>query len=269
MGSTRAGFLRLQPNDPIGSFETEMTETHTLTAQPRERAGKGAARRDRRAGRVPGVIYGAGKEPALFTVDPGTLDRELNAPGFFTRLFELQLQGRKGKQLAICRDLQFDPVTDRPIHLDLLRVQASTEVTVQVPVHFVNEEESPGIERGGVLNIVRHEVEMIARADNLPDYLEVDLTGLEINDSVHISMVSVPEGARPTIEDRDFTIATIAAPSAVRAEAAEEQEAAEEETAEGEAPEGAEEGSAEEGSSADPGGDEQSGGDGGDETKGE
>ncbi|MBK1669406.1 hypothetical protein CKO28_15310 [Rhodovibrio sodomensis] len=239
-----------------------MTETHTLTAQPRERAGKGAARRDRRAGRVPGVIYGDGKDPSLFTIDPGTLDRELNAPGFFTRLFEIQLKGKRGKQLAICRDLQFDPVTDRPIHLDMLRVSAKTEVTVQVPVHFINEEECPGMERGGVLNVVRHEVEMIARADNLPDYLEVDLTGYEINDSIHISQVDVPEGARPTIDDRDFTIATIAAPSAVRAEAAEEQEA------EAETAEAGEEAPAEQGS-GEGSGDESSGGDQGDENKGE
>lgn len=242
-----------------------MTETHTLTAQPRERAGKGAARRDRREGRVPGVIYGAGKEPNLFTIDPGTLDRELNSPGFFTRLFEVQLKGKRGKQLAICRDLQFDPVTDRPIHLDMLRVSAKTEVTVQVPVHFINEEECPGIERGGVLNVVRHEVEMIARADNLPDYLEVDLTGYEINDSIHISQVNVPEGARPTIDDRDFTVATIAAPSAVRAEAAEEQEAAEAEAEEGEEA-AAEEGSGEE--SGEGSGDAESS-EGGDENKGE
>jgi large subunit ribosomal protein L25 len=246
-----------------------MTETHTLTAQPRERAGKGAARRDRREGRVPGVIYGDGKDPSLFTIDPGTLDRELNTPGFFTRLFEIQLKGKRGKQLAICRDLQFDPVTDRPIHLDMLRVSAKTEVTVQVPVHFINEEQSPGIERGGVLNIVRHEVEMVARADNLPDYLEVDLTGYEINDSIHISQVEVPDGARPTIEDRDFTIATIAAPSAVKAEAAEEQEAAEAE-AEAEEAEGAEEGSGEEtGGEEASGGDESSGGEASGENKGE
>jgi large subunit ribosomal protein L25 len=246
-----------------------MTETHTLTAQARERAGKGAARRDRREGRVPGVIYGAGKEPNLFTIDPGTLDRELSTPGFFTRLFEVQLKGKRGKQLAICRDLQFDPVTDRPIHLDMLRVSAKTEVTVQVPVHFINEEESPGIERGGVLNVVRHEVEMVARADNLPDYLEVDLTGYEINDSIHISQVAVPDGARPTIDDRDFTIATIAAPSAVKAEAAEEQEAAEAEAEEGEEA-AAEEGSGEESGGEDSsGGEESSGGDEGDENKGE
>jgi large subunit ribosomal protein L25 len=223
-----------------------MSDTQTLTAQPRERAGKGAARRDRRANRVPGVIYGGGKDPVMFTLHPGVLDRELGKQGFFTRLFEIELEGKKGKQLAICRDIQFDPVTDRPIHLDMLRVSAKTEVTVQVPVHFTGEDESPGLERGGVLNIVRHEVEMVARADNLPDYIEVPLAGLEINDSAHISMVTLPEGARPTIEDRDFTIATIAAPSAVKAEAAEEQEAAEAE-AEGEEAEAAAEGEAESG----------------------
>jgi large subunit ribosomal protein L25 len=259
----RAGFSRFTTPRAIRSIATTMTETHTLTAQPRERAGKGAARRDRRAGRVPGVIYGGGKEPSLFTIDPGTLDRELNAPGFFTRLYEIQLKGKRGKQLAICRDLQFDPVTDRPIHLDMLRVSAKTEVTVQVPVHFINEEQCRGMERGGVLNIVRHEVEMVARADNLPDYLEVDLTGYEINDSIHISQVTVPEGARPTIEDRDFTIATIAAPSAVRAEAAEEQEAAEAEAEEAEAGSGADSG-AEESADAESAGDGESG-----ETKGE
>ena len=192
-----------------------MADTQSLKAQPRERAGKGAARRDRREGRVPGVIYGAGKEPSLFTIQPGVLDRELGKQGFFTRLFEIQLEGQKGKQLAICRDLQLDPVTDRPIHLDMLRVSATTEVTVSVPVHFIDEEESPGLERGGVLNIVRHEIEMVARADNLPNYIEISLKGLEINDSAHISMVELPDGARPTIDDRDFTIATIAAPSAV------------------------------------------------------
>lgn len=226
-----------------------MTETHVLKAQPRDRAGKGAARRDRREGRVPGVVYGAGKEPTLFTITPGWLDRELNKPGFYTRLYEIQLEGQKGKQLAICRDLQLDPVTDRPQHIDMLRVSAKTEVTVSVPVHFIDEEESPGLERGGVLNIVRHEVEMVARADNLPSYIEVSLKGLEINDSAHISMVELPDGARPTIEDRDFTIATIAAPSAVRAEEAEAQEAAEAE-AEGEDAEGEE---------APEGGDEESG----------
>ncbi|RDD62647.1 50S ribosomal protein L25/general stress protein Ctc [Ferruginivarius sediminum] len=201
-----------------------MSESHVLEAQQRERAGKGAARRARRNGRIPGVIYGAGKDPVLVTFDPGTLDREIyQKPGFFTRLYDIRVEGVRGKQLAICRDLQLDPVTDRPRHLDFLRVSAKTEVTIEVPVHFTGEEESPGLKRGGVLNVVRHTVEMLCRADNMPAYIEVPLAGLEINDSAHISSVKLPEGARPTIEDRDFTIATIAAPSAVKAEAAEEQ----------------------------------------------
>lgn len=210
-----------------------MTETHTLEAQPRERAGKGAARRDRRNGRIPAVIYGAGKEPRMITLDPGTLDREVYKPGFFTRLYDIRLPGQKGKEVVLARDLQLDPVTDRPIHLDFLRVSAKTEVTVAIPVHVVGEEQSPGLKRGGVLDMVRHEVEMFCRADNIPAYLEIDVSGMDINDSVHISMVDVPEGARPTIEDRDFTIASIAAPSGLKAEiAAEQAEAAEEAEAE-------------------------------------
>lgn len=209
-----------------------MTETHRLDAQPRTRAGKGAARRDRRNGRVPAVIYGASKDPVTITVDPGALDREVYRPGFFTRLYDLRVEGTRGKELAICRDLQLDPVTDRPIHLDFLRVSPKTEVTVQIPVHFIGQEESPGLQRGGVLDVVRHEVEMLCRAEAIPAFIEISLKGLDLNDSAHISSVEMPEGARPTIDDRDFTIATIAAPSALKSEqreAEEGEEAAEEE----------------------------------------
>lgn len=205
-----------------------MTETHKLEAQLRERAGKGAARRDRRNGRIPAVVYGAGKDPVMVTFDPGTLDREVYKPGFFTRLYDIRVPDKKIKEMAICRDLQLDPVTDRPIHLDFLRVSATTDVTINVPVHFVGEEESPGLKRGGVLDIVRHDIELLCQADRIPSHVEVDVSGLDLNDSVHISMVSIPEGARPTIEDRDFTIASIAAPSGLKAEIAEEQAAAEE-----------------------------------------
>lgn len=215
-----------------------MAETFTIEAQPRERAGKGAARADRRAGRVPGVVYGAKKEPNLITVSPSLLDRELYKPGFFTHLFEIKVEGSKARQLAVCRDVQFDPATDRPIHIDFLRVAADTEINVNIPVHFINEEESPGLERGGVLNVVRHEIEFLCRADSIPSAIEADLTGLDINDSIHIGEVKLPEGVRPTVE-RDFTIATIGAPSAVKAEIAEEQAAAEAE-AEAEEAEGEE-----------------------------
>lgn len=211
-----------------------MTETHRLEAQVRERAGKGAARRDRRAGRVPAVVYGAGKDPAMINLDPGTLDREMSKQGFFTRLYDIRVPGQRKRELALVRDLQLDPVTDRPIHLDFLRVSPKTEVTVNVPVHVIGEDDSPGLKRGGVLDMVRHDVEMLCRADNIPGYLEIDVSGLDINDSVHISMVDVPEGARPTIEDRDFTIASIAAPSGLKAEIAAEQAEAEEGEAEAE-----------------------------------
>ena len=198
-----------------------MTETHRLEAQTRTGAGKGAARRDRRAGRVPAVVYGGNKNPALITLEPGDLDREIfKKPGFFTRLYDIRVDGKKSKELAICRDLQLDPVTDRPIHLDFLRVSSKTDVTIQVPVHFVGHEDSPGLHRGGVLDVVRHEVEMVCRADNIPPYIEVNLKGLDVNDSAHISSVALPEGARPTIGDRDFTIASVAAPSGLKAEIA-------------------------------------------------
>ncbi len=222
-----------------------MSDTIALPAEPRERVGKGAARAVRRAGRVPAVIYGDRKDPLTISLDPRDVDRELHRPGFFATLYDVEVGGKKHRVLP--RDVQLDPVSDRTVHVDFLRVAQDTEVTVNVPVNFVNEEESPGLKRGGVLNIVRHEIEFSCRADAIPQQIELDLTGLEIGDSVHISMVKLPDGVTPTITDRDFTIATVAAPSAVKAEAAEEQAAAEGE--EGEAPAGeeaAEEGEGEE-----------------------
>jgi large subunit ribosomal protein L25 len=140
---------------------------------------------------------------------------------------------------VLARDVQLDPVKDLPIHVDFLRVSATTEVNVDVPVHFVNQEESPGLERGGMLNVVRYTLELVCKADSIPESVEVDLTGLEIGDSVHISQVALPTGVRPAIEDRDFTVASVAAPSAIKEEAAEEQAAEEaeeeEEEFEGEA----------------------------------
>ncbi len=207
-----------------------MAEIVTMPAQPRERAGKGPARATRRAGRVPGVIYGAKQDPLMISMDPRDLLRGLKTGSFLATVYELDVGG--GKERVLPRDVQFDPVSDKPLHVDFLRVSAATEVTVDVPVEFLNEEESPGLKRGGLLNIVRHEIEMECRADSIPQHIEVDLTGLDIGDSVHISMVKLPEGVRPTIDDRDFTIATIAAPTVVRDEAEEAAAAAAE--AEGE-----------------------------------
>ena len=194
-----------------------MPEIITLSAEPRERAGKGAARAARRAGRVPGIIYGDNKEPMLISLEPRELSRALAKRGFFATLVDVKVDGAVHRTLP--RDVQVHPATDAPMHVDLMRVGSHARVTVAVPVVFTNPEMSPGIRRGGILNIVRHEVELNCPVDNIPDQLVVELNGLEIGDSVHISRVIIPEGCRPTIAERDFTIASIASSSAVREEA--------------------------------------------------
>jgi len=204
-------------------MEDEMVDSPQLSIELRERAGKGAARSTRRAGRVPGVIYGAKQEPLLISLDPRELSRELHKIGFFATLFNLQLDGSSHRVLP--RDVQFDPVSDKPLHVDFLRVSSDSKVVVQVPVEFTNEVKSPGLKRGGVLNIVRHEIELRCAVDAIPRTIVIDLDGLDIGDSIHISHVKLPENVRPVIE-RDFTVASIAAPSAVRAEALEAQAAA-------------------------------------------
>lgn len=221
-----------------------MNDISNIPAAARERAGKGPARAARRAGQVPAVIYGAKKDPAMINLEERRIVKELHSPGFFARLFDLEVGGKKDRVLA--RDVQFDPVSDRPIHIDFLRVSAATNVTVSVPVNFLNEEDCPGLTGGGVLNVVRYEIEVNCRADAMPQQIDVDLTGIEVGDGVHISMVTLPDGVEPTITDRDFTIATIAAPvkslEEEEAEAAEAEEGAIEEGAdeetEGEATEG-------------------------------
>ena len=190
----------------------------TLTAQKRERAGKGAARAVRNAGLVPGVIYGDKQPPTMFAIDPRQLLAQMARPGFWTHQFEIEIDGET--QLTMCQDLQVHPVTDRPIHVDLLRIRADSVVTVEVPVRFVNEEASPGLKRGGVLNVVRHEIEVVCAANAVPEVLIADLIGLEVGDSLHISAISLPEGVKPTITDRDFTVATVVAPSGLKSEEA-------------------------------------------------
>ncbi|MCG8356522.1 MAG: 50S ribosomal protein L25/general stress protein Ctc [Kiloniellales bacterium] len=208
-----------------------MADVHSLAAELKERAGKGAARAVRRGGRVPAVIYGAKKDPVMISLDPRDVSREVNSGGFFATLFDIQVG--KSKERVLPRDLQLHPVTDQPLHIDFLRVSAATEVTVEVPCVFINEEESPGLKRGGVLNVVRYEVEVVCRADAIPQQIEIDLTGLEIGDGVHISNVNLPDGVSPSITDRDFTIATVAAPTVVQEEEAEGEEG---EAVEGEVP---------------------------------
>ncbi len=217
-----------------------MSDIVELPAAERERAGKGPARAARRAGQVPGVIYGAKKDPVMIAVENRQLNKLLNSGGFFSTLFDLKVGSKAERVLP--RDVQFDPVTDQPVHVDFLRVSAATSVNVEVAVNFLNEDQCPGLTEGGVLNVVRYEIELSCRADAIPQQIDIDLTGLQIGDGVHISMVSLPEGVEPTITDRDFTIATIAAPPVVKDEAAEA--AAEAAEGEGEPVEGEAEGEA-------------------------
>ena len=194
-----------------------MPEIISLKAETRERAGKGAARATRRAGRVPGIIYGDGKEPLQISLDPRELSRASSRAGFFATLVDVSLDGTVHRTLA--REVQLHPVTDAAMHVDFMRVGAGARVTVSVPVHFVNQERSPGLRRGGILNIIRHSIDMVCSVEAIPDRLTVDLTGLDINGSIHIGAVTMPEGARPVVTARDFTIASVAASSAVREEA--------------------------------------------------
>ena len=201
-----------------------MAQVTSMTAQARERAGKGAARATRRAGRVPAVIYGNKMESVLISLDPVDLAHQITGPGFFSRVFDVKVDGETHRVLA--RDLQTDPVTDRPLHVDFMRFSATTKINVDVQVLFRNEEDSPGLKRGGVLNVVRHAVEMICAPDRIPESITVDLTGLDIGDSVHISDIPLPADVQLTITDRDFTVATVVAPSALKTVEEEEAEAA-------------------------------------------
>ncbi len=200
-----------------------MAETIAIKAEARDRAGKGAARAVRRAGRIPCVIYGDQKPPVLISLGRQSMLKLLRDPSFLTYLYDIEVNGEQHRCLA--RDMALDPVTDEVIHIDFLRVSERSTVNAIVPVQFLNTEAAPGIKIGGVLNVVRHEVELICRADSIPDYLTLDLTGAQIGDSLRMSAIPLPEGARPVVQDRDFVIATIAAPSAARAEAAEAENA--------------------------------------------
>ena len=196
-----------------------MTQVTTLAAETREHAGKGKVRAVRRLGRVPGVIYGDKQPPVTISIDDNLLARQLERPGFLTQLFDIDISGKKHRVLP--RDVQFDPVSDRPLHVDFLRVSASTKVRVGVPVVFLNADKSPGIKRGGTINVVHHEIEVLCAPDKIPAKFEVSLEGLNINDAVHLSAVKLPEGVRLTTHEKDFTIATIAVPSAIRSESQE------------------------------------------------
>src|SRR5215204_3936881 len=195
-----------------------MASVKQLQAVARDRVGKGAARAVRRQGRVPAVIYGAGAAPTPIALDFNEARLLIFAGHFLTTVFEIEVDGEKTR--AIPRDYQLDPVKDFPVHVDFLRLAEGQTIRVEVPVHFTNQEASPGLKRGGTLNIVRHTVELLVPADAIPDSLDADLTGFNIGDSLHISAIKLPENVRPTITDRDFTVATIVAPSGLKEEAA-------------------------------------------------
>ena len=197
-----------------------MTNVTAFAAQIRDRAGKGAARATRREGRVPGVIYGANHDPILISLDPIELMKQINVTGFFARVYEVDVAGEKYRVLA--RDLQLDPVSEQPIHIDLMRFSAATRVNVEIQVNFENEDKCPGLRMGGVLNVVRFMIELRCRPDNIPETLTADLSGLEIGDSLHISAIELPEDVELTITDRDFTVATIAAPTVMEEETSDE-----------------------------------------------
>lgn len=191
-----------------------MSDVLTLSAEARDRAGKGASRALRREGRVPAVIYGMNEEPTLVHVEEKLLNKLLGTGHFFNSVVMVEVGGKSVRTLP--KDVEFHPVSDRPLHADFLRVSEHASVHVNVPVVFINEEKSPGLKRGGVLNIVRHEVELICDAAEIPDDITVDLTGFDVGDLIHISVASLPAGAKPAITDRDFTLATIVAPSALK-----------------------------------------------------
>ena len=199
-------------------------DTYELKAEARERVGKGSARELRRNGLIPAVIYGDKQAPISIALSTNEVTKRIHAGGFMTTVATIDVDGQKIQVLP--KDYQLDPVRDFTMHVDFLRVSGDSEVSVEVPVHFVNEDKS-AIKIGGVLNVVRHEVELYCPASDIPEFITVDLAGAKIGDSLHISAVKLPKGVRPVIGDRDFTIATIVAPAAGVDEAAEETPASE------------------------------------------
>jgi len=214
-----------------------MSDALTLPAETRDRAGKGASRALRREGRVPAVIYGGKEEPTPIHVEAKELVRQLMTGHFMNSIVMIDVDGKQVRTLP--KDVSFHPVTDRPIHADFFRLSKDAKIEVAIPVVFINEEESPGLTKGGVLNVVRHELDLVCVSDKIPDQIEIDVTGKEVGDSIHISEVDLPEGSESAITDRDYTIATLVAPSALKksedeaADGEDGEEGAEGETAEG------------------------------------
>ena len=218
-----------------------MADILSIAAQKRDRAGKGNARSLRGEGRVPAVIYGQKKDPESISIAINDISKLYNTGRILSTLLDVDIDGKKHRVIA--RDVQLHPVRDTILHADFLRLGKGAKIAVEVPVRFLNEETCPGLKSGGVLNVVRYTVELNCPADNIPEDIELDLIEASMGDSLHISEVTLPDGCEPVISDRDFTIATIAAPAAIRSDAAEDEEGAEDaEGEEGEETEETEEG---------------------------
>ena len=221
-----------------------MADILSIAAQKRDRAGKGNARSLRGEGRVPAVIYGQKKDPESISIAINDITKLYNTGRILSTLLDVDIDGKKHRVIA--RDVQLHPVRDTILHADFLRLGKGAKIAVEVPVKFLNEETCPGLKSGGVLNVVRYTVELNCPADSIPEDIELDLIEASMGDSLHISEVTLPDGCEPVISDRDFTIATIAAPAAIRSDAAEDEEGAEDaEGEEGEETEESEEGSEE------------------------
>lgn len=212
------------------------TESYVLTAEVRERAGKGIARALRREDKIPAVIYGGKKEPAPIAIPAHDMSIEYNKGGIMTKICKVSLAGKE--ELVLARDVQIHPVTDRVLHVDFLRVTEKTKVVVSVPVVFINQDKSPGIEEKAVLNVIRHTVDLKCSARNIASEIEVDMTGLEMGDAARYSHAILPEGSAFADTDRDYTIVTLVSSRAAASAAGDDEEGEEGEDAEGE--EGAE-----------------------------
>lgn len=193
-----------------------MSEAITIAAELRDRSGKGAARATRRAGFVPGVIYGEKQAPVCIQIDPRILWAQITKSGFFTQLFSVDL-GKDGKHVCLARDVQMNKVTDKPIHVDFMRVSADHAIHVKVPVHFTNEAKSPGIKKGGVVNVELHEIDVTCTPNNIPHEFVIDLAGFEIGQSVHLKDLVLPAGVKLHHMAPEATVASIAAPTVARA----------------------------------------------------
>ncbi len=208
-----------------------MAEQNSIRGQIRARVGTGSARSLRRDGQIPAIVYGAKQDSLAISLDPREISKGLQSGRFYSTVFDIDVDNGKAERV-LPREVQFHPVTDRPLHVDFLRVTGETRINVEVPVVFLNEDESPGLRRGGVLNVVRHTIEVICAVSIIPDRFEFDLKDMDIGDSVHFGVITLPEGVDPAITDRDFTVATISAPTIM--EEAEEEEIDGEEGEEGE-----------------------------------